>query len=497
MDTVRRLAVTALLALAVAQAGALPAAGPAAAAPARFRITDLGALGGGTSSATGISNAGFVSGVSGHAVRWSPGATRPTDLGLLPGGGHSVANGVNDVGQVAGTADRTNGGFGYPVRWSAAGDIQDLGGPVTNRLGAGNAIDPAGRVAGGQRPADSEGAELGIRYGVDGAPTELGPDLGMAHGIDIRGAVVGGAFSGPAYLWRNGAVTLLPPLSSAGGATAYAVNASGVVVGSSASADDFGTHAVRWVGGSPTDLGTIAGLRFSTATAVNAAGQVVGTADPGCSPCPAPQAWLWEPGRTITPLNGLLPAGSGWTLHSATGINDRGQIVGTGDHAGVERAYLLTPVFDATVNFQPAASPVPAGYRMDSGAVFGNRGGGRSYGWDVDNSAATRDRNLPNSPDQRYDTFIHLQKPGGGRVWELAVPNGSYLVHAVSGDPCCTDSTFRLAVEGVTVVSGTPTSASHWMEGTARVVVSDGRLTVTNAAGAVNDKLAYIDVIAD
>ena len=191
----------------------------------------------------------------------------------------------------------------------------------------------------------------------------------------------------------------------------------------------------------------------------------------------------------------MIPAGSGWALQSANGINDRGQIVGTGLHNGHTRAYLLTPVFSATINFGPAGSAVPVGYRLDSGAVYGARGGGLSYGWNVDNSANTRDRNSAGSPDQRYDTLTHLQKPGGAGTWELAVPNGRYTVHAVSGDPDNTDSAYRISVEGVPAVSGTPTGAQHWIEGTVTVTVTDGRLTVTNGPGSVNDKLNYLDII--
>jgi hypothetical protein len=44
------------------------------------------------------------------------------------------------------------------------------------------------------------------------------------------------------------------------------------------------------------------------------------------------------------------------------------------------------------------------------------------------------------------------------------------------------------------VVSGTPTSANRWVEGTATVTVTDGRLTVANAAGARNNKVCFLDV---
>ena len=44
-------------------------------------------------------------------------------------------------------------------------------------------------------------------------------------------------------------------------------------------------------------------------------------------------------------LQSLLDAsGAGWTLTSATAINNRGQIVGTGLHNGQPRGFLMTPV---------------------------------------------------------------------------------------------------------------------------------------------------------
>jgi glucose/arabinose dehydrogenase len=148
------------------------------------------------------------------------------------------------------------------------------------------------------------------------------------------------------------------------------------------------------------------------------------------------------------------------------------------------------------VNFQPAAAPVPAGYLPDGGAIYGARGNGYTYGWLVDNTQYARDRNAPNSPDQRYDTFAHMQWPSNSRnaAWEIAVPNGTYSVRIVAGDPSYWDSVHRIAAEGTLVVSGTPSSASRWVEGTAVVTVNDGRLTVSNYAGASNNKIAFIEL---
>ncbi len=150
--------------------------------------------------------------------------------------------------------------------------------------------------------------------------------------------------------------------------------------------------------------------------------------------------------------------------------------------------------FSAKVNFQPTASAVPAGYVRDDGAVFANRGNGFSYGWNAAN-AETRDRNASNSPDQRYDTLIHLQKPSiPNGVWEIAVPNGTYSVRVVSGDPSYFDSVFRTAVEGVITVNGTPTTSTRWIEGTSVVTVTDGRITLTNASGAQNNKICFVEI---
>jgi probable HAF family extracellular repeat protein len=464
----------------------------AASAP-RYTITDLGSLGTGDQSvATAVNNAGQVVGFSSptpftqHAFRWTAGAL--VDLGTLPGGGNSRANAVNDAGQVAGTADRFNGGFGYPVRWSAGGIVTDLGGPVTNALGVGNGIDPAGQVVGGQRPGNSEGNPLGTLYRADGTRVDLGATLGAANGINAVGQVVGA----PAYIWRDGSVRFLPGFPGTGGATATAISVSGQVVGSASAGPT--ELAVRWQNSNPISLGGVAGITRNRATAVNAAGQIVGTADPLCSPCPAPRAWLWQAG-TLTVLDDLIAAGSGWSLQQANGINDRGQIVGAGLHDGHLRAFLLTPVFSASVNFTAGGVPVPAGYVADTGAAYGPRGGGLTYGWDVDNSANARSRNAAGSPDRRYDTLNHLQKPGGATRWELGLPNGRYFVHVVAGDPSNVDSAYAISVEGQAAVSGTPTAAQHWFEGTVVVTVSDGRLTITNGPGAVNDKLDYVDVI--
>ena len=83
-----------------------------------------------------------------------------------------------------------------------------------------------------------------------------------------------------------------------------------------------------------------------------------------------------------------------------------------------------------------------------------------------------------------------------GTIWEIALPNGSYQVRVVAGDPGFYDSVYKIEVEGVLVVDGVPNSSSRWVEGTAQVRVSDGKLTILNAPGAHNNKINYVEIIS-
>lgn len=89
------------------------------------------------------------------------------------------------------------------------------------------------------------------------------------------------------------------------------------------------------------DLGTLGGSE-SGAGGINALGQVVGWSD--LAGDDDYHAFLYSGGAMVD-LNSLIDPNSGWTLFDATGINDRGQIVGGGTNAlGEGHAYLLTPV---------------------------------------------------------------------------------------------------------------------------------------------------------
>ncbi|MHC5082991.1 MAG: hypothetical protein ACYTET_03515 [Planctomycetota bacterium] len=87
---------------------------------------------------------------------------------------------------------------------------------------------------------------------------------------------------------------------------------------------------------------------YSTARAINDLGQVVGYSayaelDLDDLEGRHHYAYLWENG-TMIELESLLPENSGWEgLVGAYGINNNGQIVGTGIIDGENHAFLLTP----------------------------------------------------------------------------------------------------------------------------------------------------------
>jgi uncharacterized repeat protein (TIGR03806 family) len=155
--------------------------------------------------------------------------------------------------------------------------------------------------------------------------------------------------------------------------------------------------------------------------------------------------------------------------------------------------------FTADINFQPASAPdFGNGYLIDSSQPYGDRGNGFTYGWNATFNE-TRYRGNPGSPDLRYDTFNHMQKPSNpNAVWEIAVPNGNYEVRIVSGDPDNIDSVFKINVEGVLIVNGIPSASpflAHWVDSGYRdVTVADGRLTVSNAPGSSNNKICFIEI---
>ena len=122
---------------------------------------------------------------------------------------------------------------------------------------------------------------------------------------------------------RAATTVVIVDLGTLGGSSSHAtaVNASGQVVGHSATVGDAETHAFSWTqAGGMIDLGTLGGSE-SSAEAVNASGQVVGdSATPDDADFPA---FSWTRAGGMINLHSL-----GGTVSGAYAVNDSGQVVG-------------------------------------------------------------------------------------------------------------------------------------------------------------------------
>ena len=107
--------------------------------------------------------------------------------------------------------------------------------------------------------------------------------------------------------------------------------------------DEIGIHALGELPGPNTGAG---GIRESVASGINDMGQVVGWAciHDELGGCDVRHGFLYTDGWGMVDLNALIPSGSDWILASASDINNRGQIVGSGLLNGQDRAFLLTPI---------------------------------------------------------------------------------------------------------------------------------------------------------
>ena len=181
------------------------------------------------------------------------------------------------------------------------------------------------------------------------------PD-GFANGINDQGQAVGYSGNCSAALhavrWQNGTAFQLQDLGVARSNIANAINNQGQSVGQVRRADGSARVAALWQpNGTLTVLDQhsckcgLSGDLASFATGINNRGQVVGStidSDNNWS-----HGFLWRNG-VMTDLNTLISADSNLSIISASNINERGQISGmatvvNGPDAGNIHAYLATP----------------------------------------------------------------------------------------------------------------------------------------------------------
>jgi len=339
-----------LSALAVCILGTLSLSSPVFAVD--YSITGLGTLGGSTSYALGINNYGQIVGdssVAGNATSYAYAYSNGvmTNLGTLSGTTGSYAVGINNNGQIVGNTytGMYTSSHAFIYSNGSMQDIGTLGGSSSIILGSG--INNSGQVVG--ISGTTGGAAMHAFLYNNGRISDLTLSTGLDWAVDINdsGQIAGMNTSSHASLYSNGNLT---DLGTLGGQTSFTteLNNNGQVVGASYVAGNTNLHAFLYSNGGMIDLGAQPGMD-SYAFGINAGGMVVGQLQvvPGqFGPANSYRAFLYNNGA-MTDLNTLLAADSGWTLYSATSINDWGQIVGTGNFNGLDQAFLLTPTTSA------------------------------------------------------------------------------------------------------------------------------------------------------
>ena len=392
------LAVGLLVAVAVALSGVGLRTAETQSTPSYYKVEDLGTLGGSRSYASAINDSGQVVGYSNlagdqnnRAFLYKDG--KMTDLGTL-GGTSSEAKGINISGQVVGWSDNSSGqrrGFLY----DSANGMKDLNDSIPADLGW-SIYEAAGINTDGQIVASSWGntqpdPNIVCDYWywsgpAAGAALVLSPtttgnyevqDLGHLGGyysratsINNSSKVVGFSYADPCgggqpFFYDESADPKMQGLSMH---EARGLNNSGKVVGYTwdmtlyehqctnhdchrAVIYDSATKQRQVLGtlGTGATYGTIG----SEAYGINDSDKVVGLSGIGdgfhhwVSGSGPAYGFIYDSTNGMKDLNSLIPPDSGWTISSATAINNYGQIAANGyKDGGGTHALLLTPTSD-------------------------------------------------------------------------------------------------------------------------------------------------------
>ncbi|MCB9838721.1 MAG: hypothetical protein H6813_05230 [Phycisphaeraceae bacterium] len=314
----------------------------------QYSVTDLGPIGGPTTAtapgsvALDCTETGAVAGYSVvmdgqrflHATIWN-GA--PVSLMPLPGDDHSAAMAMNEAGTIVGVSYTLGTTQPTAVQW--VGGMPSMIGSFTP-----TAINSAGVAVGSQQTSPLSAVRNGVIWqgGIVSPLGTLGGENSHADDINDNNVIVGWASTPSgnlhAFSFQSG---VMHDLGTLGGAVsqARAINESAQVVG----------YAVNGAGqphaflaqlnpdGSAmpmSDLGELGG-GSSYAYDINGSGVIVGTSDS--------RAFVID-GGAMQDLNGLVSPAASWRLDRATGVNDSGQIIGSGAHFGLPRSFLLTPM---------------------------------------------------------------------------------------------------------------------------------------------------------
>jgi len=316
-----------------------------------YTIVDLGTLGGQRAAPAAVSVSGAVVGYSetsagaNHATLWAPNGEI---IDLKPTGGDSFATSINANGMIGGrllTGGETQYGapFEHAVVWSH-GDLTDL--TPGESFAEAYDLNDLGTVTGYLKHSESDAAFAMV--GHVGHPNQLlSTRYSSGSAINDRGTTagalvlgLGAAAENHAALWANGRETDLGTLPGFSSSFGSGIDIENRVAGFAVRADG-AMHAFLWRDGRMVDLSTPAGTTGAEPSAMTNSDQMIGFswASPGIA---LPGGWIWRDG-TFEAIDRLLPPRTSWTELTPRGINDLGQIVGTGRRDGISRPFLLSP----------------------------------------------------------------------------------------------------------------------------------------------------------
>lgn len=358
----------------------LALAGPRrGAAQGGYTITDLGVIGEWYSEAHGLNNRGWAVG------EYEP-AGAPYQHAFLYNGQttvgmsfspdiYSIAWSINDSNIIVGEYLPNPNPLFFIVEafQYSNGVVTGLGYLSSSSYSSAHGINRNGQIV-GESTTNSSGSVIHGVLWDNGSKVDLGVVSGTyssANAINNSGIIVGetsfeGSANPEAFIYTNSMV----PLGTLGGdyGSAKSINDAGVVVGESTEVTGGLTNLQAFVykSGTMTSLRTQAaalGADSCSASAINNLGQIVGYVGFG----QLQVASLYD-GTNMVTLNQYIPASSSFTnLATADGINDKGQIIGSGTLAnGDYHGYLLTPVSSS----QPWILLSAAGQSSGSGFRF-------------------------------------------------------------------------------------------------------------------------------
>ena len=291
-----------------------------------------------------------------HGVVWSPDAG-VVDIGFLPGTDNIGIGGINNRGQVVGVCFAASAlPFGVQAfLWSQDNGIVGLPVPDGGITSVAEGINDYGDIAGWFTDTETGYYVAPCKWDSAGnvVRLSLAGNTGAAFDINNLGQVVGclGGYSEVAVIWNpDGTVVNLGMLQGRQWSRAFHVNDAEQTVGYSYGPDGYYLATMWQADDDPIWLGSFGG-KYSLPTDLNDLGQVVGYSVGADGYA---HGFFWSSATGFCKL--YTPErfeGMPWA------INNLGQIVGTGydGEAGRFRVCIWTPVVPVTIDIKPGEYP--------------------------------------------------------------------------------------------------------------------------------------------